>query len=164
MKKNPNLKKVPTIDEFGGYWKYNNTDANLIHMWEEDLNQKITMLDLEWEREYGPLREDGATSEKNKRRKTEDFTHVVEQDHSPLAGDDLRTPSAEVDSLFDTCKKVKRNRNCSDLTAVTGPLGFSSPEQESETKKGVEDFAFNFDSRANFDSEDSYNFFNNSGR
>ena len=52
VERNPNAKKVPTIDEFGGYCKFEASQKQSISkVLDIDWNEKIRLLDLECERE-----------------------------------------------------------------------------------------------------------------
>lgn len=165
IQKNPNLKKVPTIDEFGGYWKYDNSDAKLLSLWEEeDLNQKIALLDREWERQYGPLPVYKPKINTVKRRKTVDFENLDQNIQSPAFSG---SGSGDSDDFAAPSKKIKRERYCSDLTNVTRstPMGNPIPEFshtggfEDESSKEKMEFFF-FDNSDNLDNDNSFGFFN----
>lgn len=166
IKKNPNLKIVPTIDEFGGYCKYNHSDANLLALCDEDLNHKIALLDQECERECGPLPDYNPRENALKRRKTVDFENVDQN----IQNQGLQeSPCEETDSFFAPLKKVKRDRYCSDLTNVTRSPALAPSVHESNLRGGFEDefpsekVEFCFDSGDMLDNDNSFGFVFNSG-
>ena len=159
VEKNPNLKRVPTIDEFGGYWKFNNSSTPLDKVNTIDYNEKIRILDQECEKEYGPLPGFETKTIAVKRRKTQDFENYDKNMESEVM---VIPKFYEEEFLFSSHKKLKRERYCSDLTNVTKsnilkPLAldeyvnpFFEEEVPSEQMGG-----FNFDSG-------EYNFCHNS--
>ena len=160
LQKNPNLKRAPTIDEFGGYWKYENSDANLLALWAEDLNAKIALLDQECEKQYGPLPETTIPGKFSlKRRKTVDFENI----DSNIQNQDLKD-SLQGDNFIAPLKKVKRERYCSDVTNVTRSPALASSIQDLCSRAVFEDHTshekleFCFDSGDMLDNDNSFCF------
>lgn len=166
VKKNPNLKRVPTIDEFGGYCKYDNSDAHLLALWDEDLNHKIALLDQEWERECGPLPDYNPRENVVKRRKTVEVENVDQNIQDKEINESQRE---ETEGFFAPQKKMKRDRYCSDLTNVTRSPAVPLSMHESNPSWGFkEDFwnekvEFYFDSGDMLDNDNSFGFVFNSG-
>ncbi|CAI2359212.1 unnamed protein product [Moneuplotes crassus] len=165
IKRNPNLKRVPTIDEFGGYCKYDNSDLNLLSLCGgEDLNHKVALLDQESEKLDGPLPQTTTPGKLTlKRRKTVDFENFdrnfQNQDFKEYVqsnGDDFAAPS----------KKIKRNRYCSDLTNVTRSPALSPSINELRSRAFFEEetpsekMAFCYVSENPFEDENSLSFLN----
>ena len=115
VEKNPNSKPVPTIDEFGGYWKFESAKIQLEKLCDEDLNEKVRLLDSECEKNLEPLTDFEPKVETVKRRKTEDS-----ENHSiNILKENTVIPKFEEENLFSPPKKPKRERYCSDMTNVT---------------------------------------------
>lgn len=164
IKKNPNLKRVPTIDEFGGYWKYDNSDSNLLALWGEDLNLKIALLDQECEKLYGPLPETTTPGKLTlKRRKTLDFENL---DSNIQTQDFKESVQSNGDGFAAPSKKIKRERYCSDLTNVTRSPALTPSIHEMRSRAVLEEetpseeMAFCFGSGDIFENDNSFSFFN----
>lgn len=114
VEKNPHARKIPTIDEFGGYCKFENTsNESLSKVLDIDWNEKIRQLDLECEQEEKLLKKNQSKENKYKRAKTEDSSEVVEVKPKEF----IEIP--DDDSFSTPPKKTKRQRYSSDLTNAT---------------------------------------------
>lgn len=118
MEKNPSAKKVPTIDEFGGYCKFEASQKQSISkVLDIDWNEKIRLLDLECEREE-KLMKAWPVSRPVKRVKTHEFIeNVVHSDQKAVELAPLEL--VEEESMCTPPKKPKRQRYCSDATNAT---------------------------------------------
>ena len=118
VERNPNAKKVPTIDEFGGYCKFEASQKQSISkVLDIDWNEKIRLLDLECEREEMQMKA-GSVSRPVKRVKTHEITEkVVHSDQKAVELQPLEF--VEEESMCTPPKKPKRQRYCSDATNAT---------------------------------------------
>jgi len=111
---------VPTIDEFGGYCKFDGPAKQPIStVVEVDWNEKIRLLDLECEREEKNLLHTRPESRVIKRIKTEEFGKVKKPQMKIAVPEQLLV--ADDDSLCTPPKQVKRQRYGSDSTTATRP-------------------------------------------
>lgn len=118
VEKNPHARRIPTIDEFGGYCKFeNNSNESLSKVLDIDWNEKIRQLDLECEQEERLLKQNQPKENKNKRVKTEDSSEVVEIKPKEVSPQLIEIP--DDDSFSTPPKKTKRQRYSSDLTIAT---------------------------------------------
>ena len=131
VKKNPMGLHVPTIDEFGGYSKFDDKDDSkkITKVLEIDWNEKIRLLDLDCQRE-----------EKLRIPISEPKVHI------PLSNDlelgenvdqnagNLEKPALAVKSFSTPLKKTKRDRYSSDITNVTVSGKNLSPTKKNEVK------------------------------
>lgn len=129
--KNPQGIQVPTIDEFGGYSKFDEQDdaIKITKVLDIDWNEKIRLLDLDWERE-----------EKLKISASEPKVHIPvskaekSQENCDQNAADSQKPALNAKSFSTPLKKPKRDRYSSDITNVTVSGKNLSPTKKSEAK------------------------------
>lgn len=101
--RNKDILKIPTIDEFGGYWKFQKENQNSIpDKLEIDLNEQVNIIDLDWVKEEALMKINLWNTSRGSYEREES---------------DLRNPS--VQSLSPQPKKGKRHRYWSDATNAT---------------------------------------------
>lgn len=149
VEKNPSALKVPTIDEFGGYCKFSNDgQAPLDRIIEVDWNEKIRLLDLECERQTGPLPDFKQNEVSHKRRKiAEPEIKVLNESKQAV---NLLVDVSEMDSLSPPPKKTKRERYTSDITNASG----STPDSKKEGFEPNLVPAFDFDEDCQLDEDE----------
>lgn len=156
VEKNPRAKRIPTIDEFGGYCKFDSAQVTPItKVLDVDWNEKIRVLlqDIDNEDNRGSEPKENAY----KRVKTGDSPSeesVVEK--KPLIMTKIEIPDDESNSTPPV--KAKRQRYASDLTNATRK---ASVEPKVVNNPYVED-EFNFDPSFEYFQEDAFNFEPNS--
>ena len=102
--KNKDILKIPTIDEFGGYWKFQKENEKSIPKSEEvDYNEQVNKIDLDWANEEAKRQLDRDKINKNSDNENEES--------------DFWDPSDQSLSLH--LKKEKRHRYWSDVTNAT---------------------------------------------
>ena len=109
---------VPTIDEFGGYCKFDNKDDKPItQVLDIDWNEKIRLLDLDCEKEGLTLNsQSDSNCVNNKRQK------IKEDENKNEEPKDFVMKQIEIpddDSYSTPPKKLKRQRYASDVTNAT---------------------------------------------
>jgi hypothetical protein len=126
VKNNPEGIMVPSIDEFGGYSKFEDNDESkkITKVLDIDWNEKIRLLDLDCENE-----------EKRKLSCPEPKVY----DYSNHGICDVQAPidtknSAKVDTFSTPHKTLKRERYSSDITNMTISGKNLSPAKKHETK------------------------------
>jgi hypothetical protein len=149
VEKNPEAMKIPTIDEFGGYCKFSQDNKTpLDKLLEVDWNEKIRLLDLECEKEHGPVSDFEPNEVYAKRQKLEDSEVVVKKSSPPAVN--LLVEVSEEDSLSPPPKKTKRERYTSDITNASG----NTPEGKKEQVEIPLVPPFNFDEECQLDEDD----------
>ena len=149
VEKNPKALKIPTIDEFGGYCKFSQDNKTpLDKLLDVDWNEKIRLLDLECEKEHGPVSDFEPNEVYAKRQKLEDSEDVVKNSSPPAVK--LLVEVSEEDSQSPPPKKTKRERYTSDITNASG----NTPEGKKDQVEIPLVPPFNFDEECQLDEDD----------
>lgn len=149
VEKNPNAKKIPTIDEFGGYCKFDQaSNVPLDKVLDIDWNEQIRLLDLDCEREEQLKQRNTEPKEKvYKRVKTEDSHEPIKIKNEDVYPEPLVL--SDDDSFCTPPKKVKRQRYCSDATNATRAASKKFENLDSVINPFLQD-----DAKSDYDFED----------
>lgn len=117
--KNPQGKRIPSIDEFGGYCKFDQKQdsAKLTKVVDIDWNEQIRLLDLDWAREE----KSAPTKIEPIQKDDHQFLNPSKREYCAIKAPNSSSGKKSDDKSFSTpAKKLsKRDRYCSDLTNVS---------------------------------------------